>query len=150
MTHARVKLLVGGLIVAGAVAYLAMAGVKEGWVYYMDVDKYLSDAKYQGQRVRLAGRVAEENVQSNPGLMSARFALMGPTRQVPVAYHGAIPDLFKAGADVVIEGRMDEDGLFQADVMMTKCASKYQAEEHAQRLESSPAGQPAEQAETTP
>ena len=50
-------------------------------------------------------------------------------------YPGVVPDLFKAGCDVVIEGKLDSAGVFQSDSMMTKCSSKYQAEEHAKRLE---------------
>jgi len=41
----------------------------------------------------------------------------------------AIPDLFKDGAEVIVEGKYDE-GLFIADNLMTKCASRYEAEEN--------------------
>ena len=48
-----------------------------------------------------------------------------------VRYHGTIPDLFKAGADVVVEGKMNAAGTFEADVLLTKCASKYDAKHAA-------------------
>ena len=63
----------------------------------------------------------------------AKFNLAGESTTLPVVYHGGIPDLFKADSEVIVEGRMDATGLFQADVLMTKCASKYQSEEHAKR-----------------
>jgi cytochrome c-type biogenesis protein CcmE len=43
--------------------------------------------------------------------------------------------MFKEGGDVVVTGKLDEAGVFQATDILTKCASKYQAEEHAKRLE---------------
>jgi cytochrome c-type biogenesis protein CcmE len=45
---------------------------------------------------------------------------------VPVVYKGSVPDLFKTGRDVVVDGRM-RNGLFVAvpDTLVTKCPSKY-------------------------
>jgi cytochrome c-type biogenesis protein CcmE len=131
----RIKLLVGTVVLVGAASYLAFAGMQSGWVYYLDVDTYLSAPKYQEQRVRLCGRVSEENLNIQAGDLTASFVLVGPTKTVPVVFRGVIPDTFKASCDVVLEGRCDDAGVFQADVLMTKCASKYQAEEHAKRLE---------------
>ena len=45
-----------------------------------------------------------------------------------VEYTGAIPDTFKAGAEVIVEGGLRPDGSFQAKTLMTKCPSKYQKE----------------------
>ena len=40
----------------------------------------------------------------------------------------SIPDTFKAGAEVIVEGGLRPDGSFQAKTLMTKCPSKYQKE----------------------
>lgn len=138
MTHMRTKLSVAGLALAVAVAYLGFAGVRKGWVYYVDVDTFLADARYHDQRVRLCGRVAEDDLDVRRADLAADFTLLGPAEQLRVVYRGAVPEMFKAGSDVVIEGRLGDGGLFHADVLITKCASKYQAEEHAKRLEVSP------------
>jgi cytochrome c-type biogenesis protein CcmE len=40
-----------------------------------------------------------------------------------------VPDLFKDGAEVVVEGRMDaSQQLFVADQVLAKCPSKFQAQ----------------------
>ncbi len=46
---------------------------------------------------------------------------------VPVVYKGSVPDLFKTGRDVVVDGRL-RNGVFIAvrDTLITKCPSKYQ------------------------
>jgi cytochrome c-type biogenesis protein CcmE len=135
VAHVRIKIIVACVVLAGALAYLTFAGVKDGWVYYLEVDAFLDKAEVHAQRVRLCGRVEEENMHASPAQLTASFDLRGQTRHIPVVYRGAIPDTFKAGCDVVLEGKLDAGGVFQADFMMTKCASKYQAEEHAKRLE---------------
>ena len=73
MTHVRIKLIIAGIAVAIAVAFLAYAGVKEGWVYYLHVDQFVEDASYQNQRVRLQGTVGNEDCSVNPGLLLAEF-----------------------------------------------------------------------------
>ena len=137
MNHLRIKLLVAGLVVAGALAYLTYAGVQKGWVYYLQVDQFTQNAQYHDQRVRLCGKVAEKNVTVQPAQLTATFPLKGDTSQVSVVYHGVVPDLFKPGCEVVVEGRLDQQGVFQATVLMTKCASKYTGD-HTERLEKKP------------
>jgi len=39
-----------------------------------------------------------------------------------------VPDTFKPGAEVIVEGRMEQGGAFNAKTLMTKCPSKYQKE----------------------
>jgi cytochrome c-type biogenesis protein CcmE len=48
------------------------------------------------------------------------------TTTVPVVYKGSVPDLFKTGRDVVVDGRLN-NGVFVAvpDTLVTKCPSKY-------------------------
>jgi cytochrome c-type biogenesis protein CcmE len=45
---------------------------------------------------------------------------------VPVVYKGSVPDLFKTGREVVVDGRL-QHGTFVAvpDSLVTKCPSKY-------------------------
>ena len=47
---------------------------------------------------------------------------------VPVVYHGQVPDLFRSGRDVVLQGSLPlRNGVFVAkrDSLVTKCPSKY-------------------------
>ena len=48
------------------------------------------------------------------------------TAAVPVVYTGSVPDLFRPGRDIVVEGRL-QHGVFVAvpGTLVTKCPSKY-------------------------
>jgi cytochrome c-type biogenesis protein CcmE len=128
MTHVRLKLSIAAVVLAGAVGYLAFAGVQKGWVYTLGVDQYLASPQQQSLRVRLCGRVGDEDFQVSKSGLTAKFLLKGEQQSIPVIYHGVIPDMFKAGAEVVVEGKRDPGGAgtFQSDLLMTKCASKYE------------------------
>lgn len=127
MTKTRLKLLIGGAVLAGAIGYLGVTGVRSGWVYYLNVDEYAASERAQAARARVHGTVAETDLVCRPAELFASFTLVGETQTLPVVYRGPIPDLFKAGQQVVIEGTRGTDGRFEADVLMTKCASKYEA-----------------------
>ena len=127
MNRIGIKIAIAGVVFVGALSYLAFAGARQGWVYHLTVDRFLSDTQYKQQRVRLCGTVEKENFISSPGKLTATFVLKGDAASVPVEYHGVIPEMFQAGRDVVVEGRLDSAGKFQADVLMTKCASKYES-----------------------
>jgi cytochrome c-type biogenesis protein CcmE len=52
----------------------------------------------------------------------------GQSASVPVLYRGSVPDMFKVGREVRVEGRL-QNGVFIAkkDSLRTKCPSKYVA-----------------------
>ena len=133
MTYMRLKLAIGGAVLVSALAYLAFAGVQRGWVYTLGVDQYVKDVEQQKGRVRLCGKVGEEKLDIQKAQLTASFLLKGEQETLAVKFHGVIPDMFKAGSEVVVEGQREAGGVFQADTLITKCASKY---------EEKPAGHP--------
>ena len=135
MTVTHKKYLIGGLVLILAVGYLVYAGIKSGSSYYMQVDEFMADSKFHEHRVRLHGTVVEDNVSVEPENMKASFDLAGQKSRLHVIYHGVVPDLFKPGGDVVVEGRLGPDGVFKAEQLITKCASKYK--EMGKQLEES-------------
>ena len=54
-------------------------------------------------------------------------------RTVAVVYTGSVPDLFRVGRHVVVDGSVGSNGVFVAsrDSMITKCPSKYQGKQQA-------------------
>ncbi len=126
MTHMRLKIGVGiGVLVLGF-GFLAVAGMRQVQVYYVDVNGFAADAAMRSQRLRLCGTVGAEHIQSDIRAGTLRFDLLGKQEKVVVVYQGVAPQMFKAGAAVVAEGKLDDAGVFQATGLLTKCASKYQ------------------------
>lgn len=79
--------------------------------------------------VQLAGVVAgPKSGDAHAGGLRFRLRDIGGTSQaaVPVIYTGSVPDLFKIGRHIVLDGRL-RNGTFVAEPgsMITKCPSKY-------------------------
>jgi cytochrome c-type biogenesis protein CcmE len=80
---------------------------------------------HQG-RVSVVGRVIGKPTGDAHSAAGKRFQLrdVDGTASVPVVYRGSVPDLFRSGRDVVVEGRL-QNGVLVADTLTTKCPSKY-------------------------
>lgn len=82
------------------------------------------------ENVSLVG-VALGPVTGDPYKDGMRFRLRdargGSKETVDVLYAGSVPDLFKVGRELVVDGRLGGDGVFVATPgsMVTKCPSKY-------------------------
>ena len=79
-------------------------------------------------RVSLMGQIIG-TPSGDPHAAGLRFRLrdVKGTGTVTVVYKGSVPDLFKTGNDVVVDGRL-RNGVFVAvpNTLVTKCPSKYQ------------------------
>jgi cytochrome c-type biogenesis protein CcmE len=82
----------------------------------------------QAGQVSLMGQVIGTPV-GDAHAAGLRFKLrdVTGTTAVPVVYKGSVPDLFRTGRDVVVDGKLS-NGVFVAvpDTLVTKCPSKYQ------------------------
>ena len=109
MSALRVKSLVGAVTLIGAIAFLVFAGARDGgWVYFVDVDKFVTDAQLHNQRVRLHGKVSTDGFVVNSGKLAADFTLQGHTQSLPISYRGSVPDMFKTLPDVAVAGAWAE------------------------------------------
>lgn len=121
------RILIGCCVVVGALGYLAAAAMRSNWVYYQDVDSYAQSSTPVGTRARLYGKVSTADADIRPAELCAKFRLQGKTKSIDVLVHGPVPESLIDGAEVVVEGSLDQGGVFQADTLLTKCASKYEA-----------------------
>ncbi len=125
----RKRFLIVGLAVAIALGYLGFTAFQGASMYYLTVSELLArnDAAY-GERVRLTGKAEDGSVVRIPETNTLRFAVAdGDGASLPVIYSGTVPDAFKEGADVVVEGSLTPAGTFEADSLLVKCPSKYEA-----------------------
>jgi cytochrome c-type biogenesis protein CcmE len=115
------------LVLLGAGA-LVFSGLKESSVYFLNVSEALSLEPGKLQQARLFGTVHEEFSMA-PSALGVNFRLLDKddgSKSMMVRYEGAVPDTFKAGVEVIVEGAYaPAENVFQARTLLTKCPSKY-------------------------
>jgi cytochrome c-type biogenesis protein CcmE len=116
--------MIAAAVVTLALAYLIIIGIQNSAMYYLTAGELLAREDAIGERVRLGGTVAQDSVHAVSGGTTLHFDVTDGQRSIPVTYQGIVPDAFKPGGDVVVEGTLTPDG-FDADVLLAKCPSKY-------------------------
>lgn len=125
---AIVKIIISIIVIGGGLGYFMYQTMQSSWAYYYSVDDFdAAGQAVQGHSFRLAGRVKTGSVVRDLENVSLRFTLAGAQAELPVQYTGVVPDNFTEDREVVVEGRLAPAGVFQADTLMTRCESKYQA-----------------------
>ena len=123
------KLAVGAAVMALATAYLAYLGASQSWRYYVLVDECTqTPSTFAGQRLRVSGRVAAHTLVVRPDRGLATFTLEGQRSELSVSCDGPLPDNLAEDMDVVVEGTLQPSGLLRGEKVLTRCASKYQAD----------------------
>ena len=113
------------------VGYLMYSGLTENSIYFLNVSEALAAPPEKLKAVRLFGTVAARDIAVLDGSLGVRFRLEdkdNKAQTIVIQYKGAVPDTFKPGAEVIVEGAMENSGAFHAKTLMTKCPSKYQKE----------------------
>jgi cytochrome c-type biogenesis protein CcmE len=84
-------------------------------------------AKKGGGDYKLTGKVVDGSVKRDGEELAFAIRDRNGTDQVPVKYAGVVPDPFRDGREVIVDGRL-ENGTFvaQRDSLITKCPSKFQ------------------------
>jgi cytochrome c-type biogenesis protein CcmE len=117
------------VVVIGTLVWLATAGMSENKTYYKTISELgqMGDQAY-AQRIRVGGDVAAGSIQRVGN--EVQFTLTQDNNsKLKVAYTGIdpLPDTFKDGAQALADGKLGKDGVFRAQKIQAKCASKYEA-----------------------
>ena len=124
------RFLIGGIIVFLAIGYLGFMGFESSATYYYEVSELLAQgSSIYGENVRVNGQVAPGSIKQESGGLIMSFSIIEGETSLPVVYQGVVPDTFRVGNEVVVEGYLDSDSTFQANTILAKCPSKYVPED---------------------
>ena len=120
------------------IAILGLSLVAIGWIVidfkseevpFISVSDLLEHHNsFSQEKFRLGGNVIDGSIQYSDDRLDISFQLKQGESILPVTHHSAaVPDLFKDGSQVIVEG-IYQNGIFEAENLMTKCASRYEEE----------------------
>ncbi len=87
----------------------------------------------QARSIRVGGLVLEGSVQRDPQSLLVSFVLTDNLEQVPIRYHGILPDLFREGQGIIARGTLVNNTL-QAEEVLAKHDENYMPPEVAESL----------------
>lgn len=145
----RLKFLIGGILLLGAIVYLVLSGTLLGARFFITVDEVVQDPQYLGKPVRISGVVLGDTIKvndDNPEQSVITFTVANYDQQhdnLAEALHlGAEntqatrlnvrvvgqpkPELLRHEAQAIMTGTLQPDGTFIADELNFKCPSRFE------------------------
>lgn len=113
-----------GAVLAACLGYLVYSSTATSAQYYRTVAELKHDPGAGSSRV--LGTV-QDDVSRLDGGRELRFTISDAGVSVPVLFRGPVPDIFRPGIQVVLEGRLQGDGVFHARTLLAKCPSRFSA-----------------------
>ena len=99
---------------------------KKAMAQFVSVEKLVNNQI--SSRTKLGGIVKKGSIQiSKSNQLDCVFVLKEGSAELAVNYSKTRPDLFKDGAEVIVTGEY-RNGIFVADELQTKCASRYEGD----------------------
>lgn len=137
----QIRFFAGGAALLAAMGFLVVSSLKSGTTQNVPVEnlraKDSSSDSFVGRHLRVVGFVGASPIkyvprQTGDGLINeSHFQVVEGKSSVAVSYTDALPDTFRAGGPVQVDGTYIAPGVLRAEHVLTKCPSKYQAGDKA-------------------
>jgi len=149
--RARRAVYVVGVLCAIALAVgLVLNALRTNLVFFFTPTQVAAHEAPRSRAFRIGGLVEQGSLRREGS--TARFSVTDMSRSLSVVYTGILPDLFREGRGVVVQGHLSASGVFEADQVLAKHDENYMPPEaaealkaaapHPERMARSAAGEP--------
>jgi cytochrome c-type biogenesis protein CcmE len=129
----RFLLLGFGMAALGGATALVLTAFRSNLVFFYSPSELKAQTAVFDRRVRIGGLVEAKSLARDPdgGIV---FRVTDGQSDLSVVYHGILPDLFRPGQGVVVEGRLRPSGVFAAANVLAKHDERYMPREVVEAL----------------
>jgi cytochrome c-type biogenesis protein CcmE len=121
--HKRTAIIAGGLAAIGIAAAFVLNALDSNIALYVTPSEVAAGKAPQGKAFRIGGMVKDGSLKRDS--LTVHFIITDTAKDIPVAYTGILPDLFKEGKGAVVQGRLDAAGTFAATEVLAKHDENY-------------------------
>lgn len=120
------------LVGAGISVSLVLVALNENINMFYPPEAVVAGDVPVGAQIRAGGMVLDGSIQRDTSSLDVSFVLTDYVgSEFQVAYSGILPDLFREGQGVIVQGALDADGLFTASQVLAKHDENYMPPELA-------------------
>ena len=132
--HRKAALALGVLAAAGLAVALVLNAFNSNLVFFYTPSQVVAQEAPKGKSFRMGGLVQNGSLVREG--LAVRFDVTDNVKTLTVRYEGLLPDLFKEGKGVVVQGKLEPDGRFVAREVLAKHDENYMPPEAAAALRS--------------
>jgi cytochrome c-type biogenesis protein CcmE len=121
--HKRFAIIAGGISAIGIAAALVLNALDSNIALYVTPSEVAAGKAPKDKAFRIGGMVREGSIKRDG--VTVNFVVTDTVKEIPVAYTGILPDLFKEGKGAVVQGKLGPDGKFTASEVLAKHDENY-------------------------
>jgi len=130
----RLLLITFGMAALGGATALVLTAFRSNLVFFYSPSELKAQTAVFDRRVRIGGLVETKSLARDPDGGGIVFKVTDGQSDLTVVYHGILPDLFRPGQGVVVEGRLRPNGVFAAANVLAKHDERYMPREVVETL----------------
>ena len=138
--HRKAAIALGVLAAVGLAVGLVLNAFNSNLVFFYTPTQVAAQEAPKGKPFRIGGMV-EKGSLVRQGL-AVSFTVTDNVKAMTVRYEGLLPDLFKEGKGVVVQGRLLPDGQFEAREVLAKHDEDYMPPEAAAAMKAATQSKP--------
>ena len=131
--HKRLALILVALLLLGGAVAMVLTAFNENLVFFRSPSDVVAGKAPAGKPFRVGGLVETGSVKREG--VSVSFKVTDTAHAIRVIYTGILPDLFREGKGVVVQGKLEPDGMFRASEVLAKHDENYMPPEATHALE---------------
>ncbi len=132
--HKRMVFFIAVVIAAGLAAWLILKSFRNNLVFFFTPTEVKNGVAPSDQDFRIGGLVKTGSLERSNQDMQVRFIVTDNLNNISISYSGILPDLFKEGKGVVVQGHQNANGEFEASQVLAKHDENYMPPEAAEAL----------------
>ncbi len=134
MKQRRIQLIIGGIVVAALLVAIAYQGVDQTISFYTPAEVLAKPDDFRSKTIRIMAMVEPKSTQWDAQAIRLHFKITEDSRLfIPVEFRGVKPDMYREGQGVVVEGKLDSSGTFQATNLLVKHSEEYKVDPATQK-----------------
>lgn len=131
----RMLWVLAGVALVGLAVTLVLRALDANVMFFYSPSQVHAGEAPKGSAFRVGGLVEVGSIQRSQNGLEVQFRITDEVQRVPVQYRGLLPDLFREGKGVVVSGKLQDSGLFEATEVLAKHDENYMPPEAAKALE---------------
>lgn len=119
-------------------ATLILYALKQNMNVFLTPTELVQTEHPNQYRFRLGGMVKTGSIKRDANSLNVHFIVTDFKNDVPVEYKGIVPDLFREGKGVIIEGILSPNGIFHAQIVLAKHDENYMPQRIQEKIPNPP------------